>query len=249
MSLDRGSVRGPSISLNTPKPSPKGTDAAGGSPPFKPKAVIFDMDGLMLDTERPIVTAWEQAAVERGWQLSGEVLARTIGVDEAATRKVIVESYGQDFPYDTIREDLERIYVENVEKNGIALRPGLLVLLEHLNSLGMPVAVATSSTRNVALWKLRMAGIEEHFPLLVCGDEVRRGKPAPDIFLKAAGLLGGEPAGCLGFEDSPAGLRALEAAGIRSVFIRDMVEPSPEILGAVWLRLNSLDEAVPLFGN
>jgi HAD superfamily hydrolase (TIGR01509 family) len=206
------------------------------------------MDGLMLDTERPIVTAWEQAVVEMGWRLSGEALARTIGVDEAATREIMIESYGQDFPYDTIREDLERIYVENVEKNGIALRPGLLALLEHLDSLGIPVAVATSSARNIALWKLQIAGIEERFRLLVCGDEVRRGKPAPDIFLKAAGLLGRKPAECLGFEDSPAGLRALEAAGIRSVFIRDMVEPPPEVLAAVWLRLNSLDEAVPLFG-
>jgi beta-phosphoglucomutase-like phosphatase (HAD superfamily) len=114
MSPDRISVRGLSTSPDTPK------------------AVIFDMDGLMLDTERPIVMAWEQAAVEMGWHLSGEVLARTIGVDEAATRRIMAESYGQDFPYDAVREDLERVYVKNVEKNGIALRPGLLTLLEHL---------------------------------------------------------------------------------------------------------------------
>jgi HAD superfamily hydrolase (TIGR01509 family) len=224
-------------------------DAAGGSPPFRPGAVILDMDGLMLDTERPIVAAWEQAARETGWRLSGEVLARTVGVDEAATRKVIVETYGQDFPYDAVREDLERIYVEDVEKNGIPLRPGLLALLEHLNSLELPIAVATSSARDIARWKLEMACVKERFRLLVCGDEVRRGKPAPDIFLKAAELLGKEPAECLGFEDSPAGLRALEAAGIRSVFIRDMVEPPPEVLAAVWLRLDSLDEAVPLFSR
>jgi HAD superfamily hydrolase (TIGR01509 family) len=229
MSPDRVCIRDASISLNTPK------------------AAIFDMDGLMLDTERPVVTAWEQAAVAMGWQLSGEVLARTIGVDEASTRRILVEAYGEDFPYDAIREDLERVYVEYVEKNGIALRPGLLALLEHLSGLGIPIAVATSSARNIALWKLERAGIGEYFRLLVCGDEVRWGKPAPDIFLKAVELLGREPAECLGFEDSPAGLRALEAAGIRSVFIRDMVEPPPEVLAAVWLRLNSLDEAVPLF--
>jgi HAD superfamily hydrolase (TIGR01509 family) len=210
-------------------------------------AVILDMDGLILDTERPVIAAWQRAAMEMGRELSGEVLAETIGVDEETTRRIIVESYGQDFPYDAVRKDLERVYMENVEKNGIPLRPGLLALLEHLNGLGIPIAVATSSTRDIALWKLEMAGIRERFPLLVCGDEIRRGKPAPDIFLKAAELLGREPAECLGFEDSPAGLRALEAAGIRSVFIRDTVEPPPEVLAAVWLRLNSLDEAVPLF--
>jgi HAD superfamily hydrolase (TIGR01509 family) len=201
----------------------------------------------MLDTERPVVVVWERAAREMGWRLSEEVIARIIGVDEATTRRILLESYGQDFPYDVVREDLERVFIEDAEKNGIALRPGLLTLLEHLNGLGIPVAVATSSTRNIALWKLKMAGIKERFRLLVCGDEVRRGKPAPDIFLKAAELLGREPSECLGFEDSPAGLRALEAAGIRSVFIRDMVEPPPEVLAAVWLRLDSLDEAVPLF--
>jgi HAD superfamily hydrolase (TIGR01509 family) len=215
--------------------------------PDTPIAAIFDMDGLMFDTERPIVTAWEQAAAKMGWHLSGEVLARTIGVDEASTRGILLETYGEDFPYDAVREDTERVYVKNVEKNGIALRPGLLILLEHLSGQGIPIAVATSSARNIALWKLEMAGIREHFRLLVCGDEVSRGKPAPDIFLKAVELLGREPAGCLGFEDSPAGLMALEAAGIRSVFIRDMVEPPPEVLASVWLRLNSLDEAIPLF--
>jgi HAD superfamily hydrolase (TIGR01509 family) len=205
------------------------------------------MDGLMLDTERPVIEAWRQAAAKMGRELSGEALARTIGVDEEATRRIIVENHGQDFPYDAVREDLERVYVENVEKNGIPLRPGLLALLEHLDGLGIPTAVATSSARNIALWKLERAGIKERFPLLVCGDEIRRGKPAPDIFLKVAELLGRMPAECLGFEDSPAGLRALAAAGIRSVFIKDTVEPPPEVLASVWLRLDSLDEAIPLF--
>ncbi|MDR1128118.1 MAG: HAD family phosphatase [Treponema sp.] len=215
--------------------------------PFKPRAAIFDMDGLMLDTERPVVAAWERAAREMGWRLTEEVLAGTIGVDEEATRKVMVDSYGQDFPYEAVREELGRVYVEDAEKNGIALRPGLLALFEHLDSLGVPMIVATSSSRDIALWKLEMAGIKDLFPLLVCGDEICRGKPAPDIFLKAAELLDKKPGECLGFEDSPAGLRALDAAGIRSVFIKDTVEPPPEVLAAVWLRLNSLDEAVPLF--
>jgi HAD superfamily hydrolase (TIGR01509 family) len=214
---------------------------------FRPKAVIFDMDGLMLDTERPVVAAWERAAGQMGWRLDREVLAGTIGVDEAATREIVIKNYGQNFPYDAIREYLGRVYAEDAEKNGIALRPGFLTLFKHLDSLDMPMAVATSSSRDIALWKLEMAGIGGFFPLLVCGDEIRRGKPAPDIFLKAAELLGKKPGECLGFEDSPAGLRALEAAGIKSVFIKDMVEPPPEVLAAVWLRFNSLDEAVPLF--
>jgi HAD superfamily hydrolase (TIGR01509 family) len=214
-------------------------------PLFRPKGVIFDMDGLMLDTERPLVAAWERAAREAGWYLSEEILAQTIGIDEPSTRKLMMENCGRDFPYDVIRDSTERVYTDYVKKNGIPLRPGLLALCGHLGRLGIPVAVATSSTRSITLRKLELAGIGERFPLLVCGDEVRRGKPAPDIFLRAAELLGKCPAECLGFEDSPAGLRALEAAGIRQVFIRDMVEPPPETLACVWLRLNSLGEAIP----
>jgi HAD superfamily hydrolase (TIGR01509 family) len=216
---------------------------------FRPAGVIFDMDGLMLDTERPLIAAWERAAGEAGWRLDGETLAETIGIDEPSTRKLMMKNCGRDFPYDVIRDSAERVYTEYVEKHGIPLRPGLLALRGYLDRLGIPVAVATSSARSIALRKLELAGIEGRFPLLVCGDEIRRGKPAPDIFLRAAELLGKSPAECLGFEDSPAGLRALKAAGIRSVFIRDTVEPAPEMLASVWLRLNSLDEAIPLIGK
>ncbi|GHU73086.1 haloacid dehalogenase [Spirochaetia bacterium] len=216
--------------------------------PFLPGAVIFDMDGLMLDTERPVIDLWLRAAQNLGREMDRGTVLRTIGVDEKTTRGVFLEAYGKDFPYAEIREELIRLIRDTMEKDGIAHRPGLLTLLNKLDALGVPFGVATSTDRETALLKLKQAHIRDRFDIITCGDEVRHGKPAPDIFLLAAKRLGQEPASCIGFEDSIAGLQALAAAGIRSVFIKDVLEPPEEVLAAVWRRCNDLAEAAELFG-
>ena len=181
-----------------------------------------------------------------GYTIGPETVISALGTDEAGNRVIFLREFGEDFPYDKIRKDFLSLINAEFEK-GIAHRPGLGFLLDHLASMGIPIAVATSAYRKRALWKLRMAGILERFPVLVCGDEVPDVKPAPDIFLLAAEKLGRAPAECVGFEDSPAGLRALHAAGIRSVFIKDLVEPPEEILATVWRRCGDLAEAIELF--
>ncbi|MDR2631841.1 MAG: HAD family phosphatase [Spirochaetaceae bacterium] len=216
--------------------------------PFLPEGVIFDLDGLMLDTERPMVSAWITASRNRGCLMEEAVILQMVGIDEASSRAIVFDAYGPDFPYTQIRKDVFALFTREVETCGIAQRPGLTVLLDHLARLGLPLAVATSSKRETAQWKLRYGGILERFSVLTCGDEVARGKPAPDIFLLAAERLGKSPAECVGFEDSPAGLRSLRDAGIRSVFIKDLVEPPPEVLATVWRRCNDLAEAAALFG-
>jgi HAD superfamily hydrolase (TIGR01509 family) len=216
---------------------------------FLPGAVIFDMDGLLLDTEGPVIALWVEVGRQLGWDVTEETVFRTVGINEAATRAVFIGEYGPEFPYDEARSRLIQIYLARAEKEGIPHRPGLAVLLDHLAGLGIPLGIATSSDRETALWKLRCAGIGGRFSVLVCGDEAGRGKPAPDIFLCAAERLGKAPAECIGFEDSPAGLTALHAAGIRSVFIKDMVEPPAEVLRTVWRRYGDLAEAAALFGK
>jgi beta-phosphoglucomutase-like phosphatase (HAD superfamily) len=216
--------------------------------PFFPAGAIFDLDGLMLDTERPAASAWARAARNLGWPVDEAVAVRTIGMDEPSSRAIIMETLGAGFPYDAVREAMRTIVIQEIgEAGGIPQRPGLTVLLDRLEALGVPLAVATSSQRNSALWKLRQGGILERFPVIVCGDEVQRGKPAPDIFLLAAERLGKRCEDCVGFEDSPAGLRALRAAGIRSVFVKDLVEPPPEVLKLVWRRCQDLAEAAALW--
>jgi HAD superfamily hydrolase (TIGR01509 family) len=211
-----------------------------------PLAVIFDMDGLMLDTERPMLPIWNRAGKLYGYDISPEFVTRTLGIDKEGTRALALAEFGPDFPYDKIREEIHRLYAEEF-KAGIAHRPGLIPLLDHLASLRIPLAVATSTSRNSARGKLEKAGILDRFVVFACGDEVKHGKPAPDIFLLAAERLGKAPSECVGFEDSPAGLRGLHAAGIPSVFIKDLVEPPEKVLAAVWKRCKDLGEAVELF--
>ena len=213
---------------------------------FHPAAAIFDMDGLMLDTERPVIPLWARAGKTLGYNITPEMVIRTLGIDADGTRSLFFEEFGPAFPYDRIRKELSALMHEEFEKN-IAHKPGLVFLLDHLASIGIHMAVATSTRRERAVWKLRKAGILERFSVLACGDEISRGKPAPDIFLLAAERLGKSPSECVGFEDSPAGLKGLHAAGIRSVFVKDLVEPPPEIQATVWRSYGDLAEAAELF--
>jgi len=158
------------------------------------------------------------------------------------------EEFGTDFPYDTIRTEFRRLVQEEVDKNGVPLKPGLMYLLDRLSAAKIPFGVATSSRTATANNMLSKAGIINRFAAITCGEEVTNGKPAPDIFLLAAKKLGHPPSNCVGFEDSPPGLLGLHTAGIRSIFIKDLIEPSQEVLATVWQRCNDLSEAVALFG-
>jgi len=213
---------------------------------FHPAVVILDMDGLMLDTESLMIPLWAKAGRAFGYEITPQMVMRTLGINLEGTRAIIMSEFDSEFPYDKIRVELHRLYEEEIRK-GISHRPGLLPLLDHLASRSIPLAVATSTPRELAVDKLRRAGILERFVVLACGDEVSHSKPAPDVFLLAARKLGKHPSECIGFEDSPAGLMALHAAGIRSVFVKDLVEPPDEVLATVWRRFSDLSEAVELF--
>jgi HAD superfamily hydrolase (TIGR01509 family) len=205
------------------------------------------MDGTMLDTERPVVDGWIEGARLRGWNVSPGAVLRTVGLDEPSTRAVLLEECGPAFPYEEVRRELRRILTGRADREGFPHRPGLLTLLDRLAALNIPLGVATSTSRDRALRKLGGAGILDRFAVLACGDEVREGKPAPDIFLLAAERLGAAPGLCVGFEDSPAGLTALRRAGIPSVFVKDLIEPPPEALAGVWRCCGDLAEAAALF--
>ncbi|MCL2093508.1 MAG: HAD family phosphatase [Treponema sp.] len=213
---------------------------------FRPEAAIFDMDGLMLETEAPFAPAWVQAGKEAGYDIGPEIIQATIGIDGEGTRRILTEKFGPDFPLRKIWDQVIRLVTEDFER-GIALKPGLIALLDHLSEKKIPVGVATSTRRDGALWKLTKAGIEDRFEIITCGDEVVNGKPAPDIFLLAARRMGVDPSICVGFEDSPPGLLGLHRAGIASVFVKDQVQPSPEILATVWKTYPDLGQALELF--
>lgn len=214
---------------------------------FRPAAAIFDMDGLMFDTERLTIPLWTEAGINFGYNITVDVVLKMVGISSGKARLVLLDEYGADFPYDKIRDEFKLLVKREFDKNGVPHKPGLVYLLDRLCAAKIPLAVATSTHRNTAIDMLERAGVLDKFTAVTGGDEVENGKPAPDIFLAAAEKLGQPPSACAGFEDSPAGLRGLHAAGIRSIFIKDVIEPPQEVLSTVWKTCKDLSEAVDLF--
>ena len=216
--------------------------------PFTPEGVVFDVDGLMLDTEQLELNLYVTISARLGWPTPLEMLGNTIGRSDEYAQAFYKKTYGDDYPFREIWTAVLEEETRYGNTNGLPLKKGLLILLDKLKSLGVPLAVATSNKSKRAQWKLERGGIADRFKVFACGDEVEHGKPAPDIFLLAAKKLGIKPKNCIGFEDSAAGLTGMAAAGIPSVFIRDLSEPPPEILAGVWRQCSDLEEAALLFG-
>jgi len=202
----------------------------------------------MLDTERLTIPLWDEAGKKFGYRIPYDTVLKMVGISSQNARAVMFEEYGDDFPYEKIRDEF-RILCKREYEKGIPHKKGLDFLLDRLTAAKIPLGVATSTRRETAMENLEKAGILEKFTAITGGDEVENGKPAPDIFLLAAKKLGQPPSACVGFEDSPAGLRGLYAAGIRSVFIRDLIDPPPEVLETVWRKYGDLSEALVLFSH
>jgi len=213
---------------------------------FYPAAAIFDMDGLMLDTEKMCIPLWTEAGNKFGFNITEEVILRMIGLNNIKCRKILLDEFGDSFSYDEISNEFKLLCKREFEK-GIPHKKGLIYILDFFKNKKIPVGVATSTRRVTALYMLEKAGILDRFTAVTGGDEVENGKPAPDIFLLAAEKLGQPASACVGFEDSPAGLKGLQSAGIRSVFIKDILEPPQDVLNGIWRRCNDLIEAAELF--
>lgn len=207
------------------------------------EAALLDMDGLMLDTEGPAVFFWLRAASELGWEVDRSVPLSTVGLDEDGTRRRVLDSCGPRFPYDAVRDRMIELLAERERGGGPRMKAGLPELLDAFDDAGVPYAVATSTAKEEAERRLRDVGLFHRFAATAFGDEVSAGKPAPDIYLLAARRLGVEARRCIGFEDSEAGLRALAAASVPSIFVKDLIDPAPAVLAGVRLRCADLLEA------
>lgn len=183
-------------------------------------AALFDMDGTLLDSGAAVVASWTEFAEDHGLDVD-EVLGSIHGVRA-------VESVARYVPAERVASETTRLLDrEKAMTDGIREIPGAGALLEALPAVGVPVAIVTSAPRDLALVRLAAAGIPVP-PVLVSGDDVEHGKPAPDCYLAAAGRLAADPARCLVFEDAEAGIRAGLAAGARVVVVGAHVSPATE---------------------
>jgi HAD superfamily hydrolase (TIGR01509 family) len=213
------------------------------------EAAIFDMDGTMFDTERLRCKMLKQASKEIfGEEISDQLLDASLGISAVNAEKLAKQRYGDNYPYKKIRayaDDLERGYVR---EHGVPVKTGLYNLLERLKKNEVLIALATSSRREIAEEYLIKAKVMRFFDILVCGEEVEKGKPDPEIFLKAASELNCEPSNCFIFEDSKNGLLAASAAGGIPIYIRDLKDLPSEIKAYAFrsygTMLDFLDELV-----
>ena len=213
----------------------------------RPSAVIFDMDGLMLDTEPLAARAWEEAAARAGVGFDMSLASRMIGRNFADCSLMIRAHYAADYPVDTLLAHWHAAYDAIVSREGLALKPGVCELIDWLVARDIPRAVATSTRLDRALAKLAHVDVLAHFAAVVGGDEIERGKPAPDIYLEAARRLAVAPAACVVLEDSEPGVRGALAAGMTPIMVPDRLLPSADLLLAAPLVETSLHDVIARF--
>lgn len=192
------------------------------------RAVVFDLDGLLIDTEAGFRDSLIAAAADRGYDLPLSLFHQLLGVPNAESIGTLLAHYGPDF-------DAEGLYVacwtrfhETVDLENL-LKTGVTELLDHLDGFGVPKAIATSSPRDSVDLHLGPSGIVGRFDAIVAKGDYVRSKPAPDPYLVAAARLGFDPAECLALEDSHNGVRAAHAAGMMTIMVPDLLEPTEEM--------------------
>lgn len=213
------------------------------------KAVVFDMDGTLFDTESVYAMAWREAGRELGLpsdRVEAAVAACT-GRNTKDTQEYFAQNMADIVTYDDFIAARTRHYDAEIERRGgIPKKAGLDELFAYLKQNGYKMALATATRRERTLDNLTKTGILDYFDALVTGDIVSHGKPHPETFLTAARMLGVKPNECMGVEDSFNGVRSIHAAGMLTVMIPDTVMPTPEIEALLDVKCKSLKDIIPL---
>jgi HAD superfamily hydrolase (TIGR01509 family) len=207
----------------------------------RPRAVVFDMDGLLVDSERTTRAIWQASVTDCGFTLSDEMYLTLIGLSAEEAERAVAERFGGGFVTSTFRERRVARRRDLLVAGGTAFKPGAREILTWVAGLGLPVALATASGRDEV--RERLGDLAAVFATITTRDEVARGKPNPDIYLAAAASLGLSPSECLALEDSFAGVRAAAAAGMRVLMVPDLAQPTPEIASLASGVFTSLLEA------
>lgn len=192
-------------------------------------AVIFDMDGVLFDTERLCERSWLAVAVAHGLPGMEEIFPRCIGLNANDSRRVVLDAYGKDFDYPGFREEASVWFWDYIEKNGLPVMAGVGEILAWLKENNWKVGLASSTRRSSVLNHLEQAGLRDYFPVIITGDMVEHSKPQPDIYLLACRELGVEPGQAYAIEDSPNGIRAAYRAGMVPLMVPDMIAPDEEM--------------------
>lgn len=215
---------------------------------FVPKAVVFDMDGLMFDSEKEVQYAWDVTGQEIGYGKLGHNIYHTLGLNKDCRMAYFKEHYGQDFSYEKFQEHYREVIHEHIRRHGSSAKPGLYELLDSLKKLGIPMAVATSSSPSHAAMYLENGMVTEYFQVIITGDMVTMAKPDPQIYRLACERLAVAPEQALALEDSYNGLRSAHRAGMKAVMVPDLLTDSTPVDDIIYAKVSSLLEVKELFG-
>lgn len=208
------------------------------------RAAIFDMDGLMFDTERLATVLWNQVGDELRIDMTEEFLDSFRGQNPTAIRNAFLQRFGREFDFDGCMGRKDELQHRYIEEKGVPLKEGLPELLEYLKGQDIRMAVATSTQQSLAEKMLKIAGVYEYFDAVAYGNKVKRSKPFPDIFQKAAEDLGVPMRECLVLEDSISGVQAGKAAGGYIIHIPDVVVVPEEVKDGITAELRSLRDVI-----
>jgi len=205
------------------------------------KGIVFDMDGVLIDSESVCDITWEMAAKDFGVPMNLDILNSCRGTNKAQTTEILKKVYGKDFDVAALLARTSEYFWQINEEKGIPLMPGVTECLEYLS--GKYQLALASSTRQSSVEKLlKETGIIKYFPKRMCGDMVTHSKPHPEIYQKACKLRGLSPQECVAIEDSPNGIKSAFAAGMKVIMVPDRIQPTEEIKPLCWHICNSLSE-------
>ena len=193
------------------------------------KAVVFDMDGVLFDTERLCQDSWIEVANRRGLPDMEIIFPKCIGRNANDSRQIVLEAYGADFDYEVFRREASDWFWKYLEENGLPVKEGVRELLNWLKEQGWRIGLASSTRRSSVISHLEQAGIKDFFEEIITGDMVEHSKPLPDIYLLACRKLMVDPAGTYAIEDSPNGIRSAYRAGMKPVMVPDLLSPDEEM--------------------
>lgn len=196
---------------------------------MKAKTVIFDMDGVIFDSENLVLDCWEKIGEKYKIPNIRDVFMKCIGTNKVKTKEIVCDYYGPSFDYDKIAKESSLLFHEYVDANGLPVKKGVRELLAYLKDAGFAIGLASSTRLAVVEEELKQAGLYDFFQVIVGGDQLRKSKPSPDIYLMACEKMGVAPGNAYAIEDSHNGIRAAYLAGMMPIMVPDLLEATEEM--------------------